>query len=52
MRPCLNSLSILKPIGPAYPHNFGIPSVVLHSAHENQGMADVMSPWSDAVAED
>ena len=37
-----------------YPTNFACPSVVLHDAEsgENFGVADVMSPWSGAVAED
>ncbi len=37
-----------------YPTNFACPSAVLHDARsgEHFGMADVMSPWSGAVAED
>jgi gamma-glutamyltranspeptidase/glutathione hydrolase len=37
-----------------YPTNYACPSAVLHDAGrgENFGVADVMSPWSGAVAED
>jgi gamma-glutamyltranspeptidase/glutathione hydrolase len=37
-----------------YPTNYACPSAVLHDATsgENFGVADIMSPWSGAVAED
>ena len=37
-----------------YPTNYACPSAVLHDAEsgENFGVADVMSPWSGAVAEE
>jgi gamma-glutamyltranspeptidase/glutathione hydrolase len=37
-----------------YPTNYACPSAVLHDAErgENFGVADIMSPWSGAVAED
>ncbi len=52
-----NALADEFPVEPVellvYPTNYACPSAVLHDADsgENFGVADVMSPWSGAVAE-